>query len=202
MLKPGANLGRHVLLSDAKLGDYTQILDHSLLEECSLGDYTYLAGYNQVAYADIGKFCSLATFVRINPGNHPTYTRVAQHHFTYRSALFGLGEDDRAFFDWRRKDRVVIGHDVWIGHSATVMPGVAVGNGAVIGAGAVVTKDVPPYAIVVGVPARLLKMRFSPEVIARIESIAWWDWDRETLRARLADFRDMDAFWEKYLKQK
>ena len=157
MLNRAPNLGHNVLLSETTLGDYTQILDQCVLEECDIGDFTYLAGYNQVAYASIGKFCSIATFVRINPGNHPTYTRVAQHHFTYRSAMFGFGEDDVSFFDWRREDRVTIGHDVWIGHNATVMPGVTIGNGAVVGTGAVVTKDVAPWTIVGGNPARLIR---------------------------------------------
>jgi len=193
------NLGRNVMLEETTLGAYTQILDHCVLEECDIGDFTYLAGYNQVAYASVGKFCSIATFVRINPGNHPTYTRVAQHHFTYRSAMFGFGEDDAAFFDWRREDRVTIGHDVWIGHNATVMPGVTIGNGAVVGTGAVVTKDVEPYAIVAGVPAKRIRMRFDGETIAKIERVAWWDWSEETIKARLADFRDFERFRQKYL---
>ncbi len=195
-LKP--ELGRDVLLMAATLGAYTQVLDHCVLEECAIGDYTYLAGYNQIAYAQIGKFCSIATFVRVNPGNHPTYTRPAQHHFTYRSALFGLGEDDAAFFDWRREHAVTIGHDVWIGHNATVMPGVAVGNGAVVGTGAVVTHDVPPYAIVAGVPAKIIRMRFDENTAARVEQTAWWDWPHEVLKERMADFRDLEAFLGKY----
>ena len=198
VLTPEPNLGQNVMLLDAQLGRYTQVLDNSVLEECAIGDFSYLAGYNQVAYASLGKFCSVATFVRINPGNHPTYSRVAQHHFTYRSHLFGFGPDDAAFFDWRRASRVTVGHDVWIGHSATVMPGVTIGNGAVVGAGAVVTKDVPPYAIVAGVPAKVIRMRFDGHTIAQIERIAWWNWDEETIRARIADFRDFDMFLAKY----
>lgn len=198
MLNRAPNLGQNVLLMGTTLGAYTQILDQSVLEECDIGDYSYLAGYNQVAYARIGKFCSIATFVRINPGNHPTYMRVAQHHFTYRSAMFGFGEDDASFFDWRREDRVTIGHDVWIGHNATVMPGVTIGNGAVVGTGAVATKDVEPYAIVAGIPAKKIRMRFDGETIAKIERVAWWNWDEETIKARLADFRNFEQFKEKY----
>ena len=73
MLTREPNIGQNVLLQGATLGDYTQVLDNSVLEECILGDYTYLAGYNQIAYAKIGKFCSIASFARVNPGNHPTY---------------------------------------------------------------------------------------------------------------------------------
>ena len=196
-LKP--TIEEDVTLIDARLGAYTQIQAHSVLNEVSFGDFSYCAGYNQIYYANIGKFCSIASFARINPGNHPTYSRVAQHHFTYRSAMYGLGEDDAEFFAWRKESLVTIGNDVWIGHNATVMPGVNIGNGAVIGAGAVVTHDVEPYAIVAGVPAQKIKMRFSDDLIIRIEGSKWWDWDHQIIKERLADFRDFEAFTGKYL---
>ncbi len=93
----------------------------------------------------------------------------------------------------------VIGHDVWIGHNAILMPGVSVGNGAVIGSAAVVTKDVEPYSIVVGVAAKKIGMRFDDALIERIERSQWWHWDHATLQARLADFRDINRFAQKYL---
>ncbi|MRT33049.1 acetyltransferase, partial [Xylella fastidiosa subsp. multiplex] len=87
--------------------------------------------------------------------------RATLHHFTYRArSYWDDAEDETDFFAARRAKRVVIGHDVWIGHGATILPGVTVGNGAVIGAGAVVSKDVAPYTIVGGVPARLIRERF------------------------------------------
>ena len=188
-----------VSLKDTVLGAYTHIYPHCVLNEVDVGDYSYCAGYNQIDYTRIGKFCSIASFVRINPGNHPTYTRIAQHHFTYRSATYGLGSDDPDFFAWRRADPVFIGNDVWIGHNASIMPGVSIGNGAVIGTGAVVTNNVEPYSIVAGVPAKKIKMRFSEEIIEKIERSEWWNWDHETLKARLTDFRNFDEFVKKYL---
>lgn len=187
-----------VRLIDTVLGAYTHIYAHSVLNEVVVGDFSYCAGYNQIDYAKIGKFCSIASFVRINPGNHPTYRRVAQHHFTYRSAAYGLGADDIDFFAWRRADPVFIGNDVWIGHNASIMPGVTIGNGAVIGTGAVVTKNVEPYSIVAGVPAKKIKMRFSDELIEKTEKSKWWDWEYETIKERLPDFRNFDEFAKKY----
>lgn len=199
MLKKEPNVEQDVELVKTKLGNYTQVKAHSVLNEVQIDDFSYCAGYNQIYYAKIGKFCSIASFVRINPGNHPTYTRIAQHHFTYRSKMFDFGEDDKAFFDWRKDNLVTIGHDVWIGHNSCIMPGVTIGNGAVIGTGAVVTKDVEPYSIVVGIPSKKIKMRFSDNLIERIEKSQWWNWDYETIKHRLDEFRNMDEFVRRYL---
>jgi len=188
-----------VILAETILGSYTHVQAHSVFCDVVVGDYSYFAGYNQVFYADIGKFCSVASYARINTTNHPTYDRIAQHHFTYRSKRFGFGDNDEEFFI-RRKDRIVtIGNDVWIGHNAIIMPGVRIGNGAVIGAGAIVIKDVEPYSIVVGVPAKMINKRFSDDLIGKIESIKWWDWDHKTLKERLPDFRNKEEFIRKYL---
>lgn len=199
MLGKEPTIGGNVQLNNVTLGEYTEIHPFCILNDVTIGDFTYLAGCNQIDYAVIGKFCSIATFVRINPGNHPAHTRIAQHHFTYRSSMFGMGEDDAEFFAWRKNSLVTIGNDVWIGHNASIMPGVTIGNGAVIGTGAVVTKDVEPYSIVAGVPAKKINMRFDDKLIEKIEKSGWWDWDYQTIRERLPDFRNMEAFIEKYL---
>ncbi|MNX81991.1 Chloramphenicol acetyltransferase [compost metagenome] len=120
--------------------------------------------------------------------------RATLHHFTYRAhSYWDDAEDETDFFAARRAKRVVIGHDVWIGHGATILPGVTVGNGAVIGAGAVVSKDVAPYTIVGGVPARLIRERFPTELGRQMDDLKWWDWDHATLRVALDDFRNLDA---------
>ena len=188
-----------VELVETTLGAYTHLMAHSVFHDVTVGDYSFFAGYNQVYYSNIGKFCSVASFARINTTNHPTYDRIAQHHFTYRNELFGFGEDDAEFFARRKDKSVIIGNDVWIGHNAVIMPGVNIGNGAVIGAGAVVTKDVEAYSVVAGVPAKKIKMRFSDELIQKIEKSAWWNWGHETIKNRIADFRNMDDFVRKYL---
>ncbi len=141
------------VVRNSEFGRYTYLGPRSHVANSELGDYGYAMGGNQIAHAVIGKFCNLATGVRINPSNHPWW-RATLHHFTYRSASYGFGlADDDGIFEWRAEDQVTIGPDVWIGHNAIVMPGVTIGTGAAVGSGAVVTRDVPPFAIVVGVPA-------------------------------------------------
>jgi hypothetical protein len=147
---------------------------------------------------DIGKFSNIAAMVRINPGFHPM-ERPTLHHFTYRRAKYGLApEDDASFFEWRRRQRVGIGHDTWIGHGVVIMPGVRIGNGAVIGSNSVVTKDVPAYAIAAGAPAKVLRQRFTRSIASAIESTAWWDWDHDTLAERMDDFCDLRRFLSRY----
>ncbi len=186
------------LIEKSRIGSWTEIGRGSHIVESVIGDYSYDDGDVSVFYSEIGKFCSIANRVRINPGNHPQ-DRVTQHHMTYRRKQFGLdAQDDEEFFDWRRAHPCVIGHDVWIGHAAVVLPGVRIGNGAVIGAAAVVTKDVEPYQVVVGVPARPVRSRFSDDVIQGILRSEWWNWDRRELEERWRDLCSVDAFLEKY----
>ena len=180
-------------VSNSTLGRYTEVSERCRLDEVVMGDYSYIMQDGAVWCAEIGKFANIAAAVRINATNHPTW-RATLHHFTYRAAdYFDGAENDHDFFEWRRENRVTIGHDVWIGHGATVLPGVTVGNGAVIGAGAVVSKDVAPYTIVGGVPARLIRERFAPATAEGMEALAWWDWDHDRLFAALGDFRALSA---------
>lgn len=183
---------------DSHIGSWTDIGPNCVIAESTVDDYSYMAGDATMIYAEVGKFCSIASHVRINPGNHPM-DRVTQHHMTYRRRQYGFGPtDDQEFFEWRRSHKCVVGHDVWMGHGALLMPGVYVGIGAVIGAGAVVTRDVNPYEIVVGVPAKPLRKRFDDDVIDKLLRIAWWDWDRSQLEAHFDELLDVRAFVEKF----
>lgn len=180
-------------VSGSTLGRYTEIAEQCRISELEMGDYSYIERGGQVWCATIGKFANIAASVRINATKHPMW-RATLHHFTYRAGDYWPdAEDEQDFFAWRRENRVVIGHDVWLGHGVTVLPGVTIGNGAVVGAGAVVSKDVAPYTIVGGVPAKPIRERFDRDLAARYEALAWWDWEHDRIRAALDDFRHLSA---------
>jgi len=190
-----------VRLRETVIGRRCAIQRNSQLEYASIGDYTYLGEHCEVADAEIGKFCAIANMVRIGAPNHPM-ERPSQHRFTYVPEYYEeTATRDAAFFAGRRAAKVSIGHDVWIGHAAIVLPGVTVGDGAVIAAGAVVSKDVAPYTIVGGVPARQIRERFSREIAAKLAAISWWNWPEEKLFAEVSAFQtgDIEAFCERFL---
>ena len=189
-------------VTKCELGVYTEIAEGVQFTESSLGDYSYLMERCDIIYTGIGKFTNIASDVRINPGNHPMEW-VSQHHFLYRCRMYGFrDEDNSAFFEWRRRQRVTIGHDCWIGHKAIILPGVTIGNGAVVAAGAVVTRDVAPYSVVAGVPAKVVSKRFPKQIWETLEATEWWDWDHETLKSRMDDFYDIRKFLQLYANQK
>lgn len=192
------SIAKTASIVNSHLGCYTEIMDYVSIEDSFIGDYSYVCEYTIISYSVIGKFVSIAPMVRINAPNHPV-ERVSQHHFTYRSEKYGFTlEKDESFFYWRNLQKVEIGHDVWIGHGSVILPSVKIGNGAVIGSMSVVTKDVPPYTIVAGNPARIIRKRFSKKVADAIENTKWWDWPYEMIKERLDDFKDIRRFLYKY----
>lgn len=137
---------------------------------------------------------------RIGPTDRPM-TTASLHHVLYRSSDYWEdAEDDPECFAARAARRTVIGADTWIGHGAIIKPDVTVGLGAIVAAGAVVTKDGPDWTIVAGCPAVPLRRRFSQETGARMQRLAWWDWDHDRLRVALPDFRRLSAddFLDRY----
>ncbi len=192
-----------VRIRECHIGLQCEVLASSVMEYSTLGDFSYIGEYVTVADATIGKFVAIANNVRIGAPNHPM-KRPSQHRITYCPEYYSVNAvRDRAFFAHRHEAVVTVGNDVWIGHGAIVLPGVTVGDGAVIAAGAVVSKDVAPYTIVGGVPAKTIRLRFPPQISTQLQQIAWWDWSLETIIERLADFQDEDvaAFCEKWRNQ-
>lgn len=187
------------IVADCRIGAWTEIGAYTRLVSSTLDDYSYIApAGSDIMYARIGKFASVAAGVRVNPVQHPMQ-RVTQHHCTYRRRQYGFDTvDDEEVFTERRNREVWIGHDTWLGHGSIIMPGITVGTGAVVGAGAVVTKDVAPYTIVAGVPAKVLRRRFPETIAHQLLTVKWWEWPHETLQARFPDLFNVERFLEMY----
>lgn len=187
-------------ITDSTFGAYVEIGKGSRIAHSAFGDYSYCDRFADIANVRIGKFANIAAFTRIGATDHPLHT-VACHHFLYRSDdYWDDAKRDEDFFAQRKSRLAYIGHDTWIGAGAMIKPEVTLGHGAVVAAGAVVTKDVDPYTIVAGTPAKPLRLRQPRWVAERLIELAWWDWSHNALRATLQDFRKLDAeaFLEKY----
>jgi acetyltransferase-like isoleucine patch superfamily enzyme len=177
----------------SRIGRGSKIEAGSAFLNSTMGRYSF-CGYDcEISSADIGDFCSIANFVAIGGGQHPI-------NWVGTSPVFYQGRDSvtKKFASFPRPapKRVIIGSDVWIGYRAVVMQGVKIGHGAVVGAGAVVTRDVEPYSIVAGLPARHLRYRFDGELRAAMLASKWWERDEVTLTTCAHEIRDPKKFLE------
>lgn len=172
------------------VGDYTiynDFVNHPTQFEKNNVLYHYPINQDRLI---IGKFCSIACGAKFlfNSANH-TLKSLSNYTFPLFFEEWGLDKKNVASA-WDNKGDIIIGNDVWIGYEAVIMAGVHIGDGVVIAARAVVTKDVPPYTIVGGTPARKIRMRFEEETIARLQQIQWWNWSVEKIRQSLAYIMD------------
>lgn len=199
-LSPAPTVQDGATVTTSTLGDWVEIGAGSRVANSTIGDYSYCDRMCDIANAEVGKFSNIASFVRIGATDHPL-DRASLHHFLYRSGDYWEdASHDDAWFTARAARMATIGHDTWIGHNAQIKPEVTVGHGAVVASGAVVTKDVAPYTIVAGTPARVLRPRLAPDLAERLMALGWWDWSHDALRDALPDFRNMPvaAFLDKY----
>jgi chloramphenicol O-acetyltransferase type B len=158
---------------DTLIGNGSHILGRVIVNNCKIGHYTYVNKNSLVQNAVVGNYCSIAHDVNIGLGKHPLHLPSSSPIFYLRENTLGINviDDD---LDFNEYEDIQIGHDVWIGARAVIMDGVSIATGAVVAAGAVVTKNVPPYAIVGGVPAKIIKYRFDNEKIERLLKSEWW----------------------------
>jgi len=157
----------------SKLNEFNVLFENVKLNQTIIGRHTYIQKNTCVSHCAIGNFCSIAGNVTIGLGEHPV--NLVSTHPAFFSNSQPLAKTFAKSNISETASPVCIGHDVWIGHGATILDGVTIGNGAVVAAGAVVTKDVPAYAIVGGVPAKVIRFRFEQEVCVRLNAFAWWD---------------------------
>lgn len=165
---------------DTAIGTGVKILDHSKLGSCKIGNYTYIGSSCSFERTTIGSFCSIGPEVICGMGSHPL-DFISTYPGFYSKDASGA-ESLGTTFHFEEKKSVQIGSDVWIGARAIIMGGVKIGVGSVIAAGAIVTKDVPDFAIVAGVPATVKKYRFKPDIISQISQSKWWNLPIEQLK--------------------
>ena len=174
-----------------------RIWEYSRLSSVKMGRHSYCGEGCLIVHATIGRFCSIGNEVIIGTWLHPTHL-VSTFPGFYSSSkhTINLRQDENI----KQTADVFIGNDVWIGHRAILFGGITIGDGAIIGAGAIVTKDVAPYAVVAGVPARTLRKRFQQSTVDHLLKLRWWDYDDETLRKYSDLFGDPDAFLDGFAK--
>ena len=157
-------------------------LDHS-----EVGDYSYIGPNAKIVYTKIGKFCSIAEKSFIGLPSHPISNLSTSPIFISSRNATGSSwvENDVDFEEYKP---VTIGNDVWVGASAMILGGLKIGDGAIVGAGALVTKNIPPYAIVGGIPAKIIRFRFSDDIIRTLLSSKWWNLPEEYLQSKIQLF--------------
>ena len=175
--------GFGISIRNCRFDQYVYIAHHAQIQESYIGNHTSIGRYDKIREAEIGKYCSISWDTTIGAPTHPFHT-ITNCALTYRKE-YGVVEEDGSL----EQKKTIIGNDVWIGCDVTIISGVNVGNGAIIGAGAVVTKDIPPYEIWGGVPARKLGERFDKALVDILQEIQWWNWRTEELRDSLDLFR-------------
>lgn len=180
------------------------IAPNANVDNSSVGDFTSVGRYTDIHNAVIGKFCAISYFCVIGATRH-YIDRLSVSAFPYVKELGFVEESHRIV------EPVTIGNDVWIGCHSIVKPNVCIGDGAVIGANSVVTKDVPPYAIVAGVPAKIIKYRFSEDIIAKLLELEWWNLPYELIRNHISlwqkeisleSIEELISFKEEVLKKR
>ena len=179
-IKENCIIGENSRIRSSILENYVSIDRNNLILASTVGAYTYTGPFDMIFKTSIGKFCSISYGVTIGPPEHD-YSKLTTHPFIY-DRKFNIFDSKELLEVYKVDKSCNIGNDVWIGCNVTILRGVRIGDGAVIGANSLVNKDVPPFAIVGGVPAKIIKYRFTHKQIEQIQNLEWWNWPIEEIR--------------------
>ncbi len=171
------------IINRSVLGKGVIVAGHASINNSTISKYSAIGRYSKITHTQIGKFCAISWDCTINALKHP------QNHLTISAFPYVPEVGGFAAKRIQGYDRVIIGNDVWIGAQVIIMPGLKIGHGSIIGAGSVVTKDVPDYAVMAGVPAKILKYRFDEKTILDLLNIQWWDWPDSKIKNLLHLFK-------------
>lgn len=197
------NISVKASIKNSNIQNYVNIGSKTNFVNSSIDSYSYIGANCLLLNAKIGKFCSIANDVKLICGTHPSKDFVSSSPYFYATVNKNINSfnknldfDEYKFVDSNKKYYCEIGNDVWIGDGVKILQGLKIANGAIIAAGAVVTKDVPPYAIVGGVPAKIIKYRFDKRQIDFLQELKWWDKDINWIKKNARDFNDIEKFME------
>lgn len=174
-------------LVDTRLEGHNEINPGAKIYSSSLGCFTYVNYNSIIANSRIGRFCSIGPGCVIGLGDHPSKKFVSTSPFLYKEGFF------RAYATFVENSEVIIGNDVWIGANVTITNGAIIGDGAIIGANSIVKGQIEPYSIVGGVPAKLIRYRFSESDIQQLLDLKWWDKSLEWIRKHIGLFNDVSS---------
>lgn len=191
---PGCTIMSGVLY-DVRFGESVAILDRAYLDRVSMGNFSYVSNDSRLVNVSVGNFCSIGPYVQIGLGPHPSRIFVSTYPAFYSENNTGcpLAFRENKIFD-DTVPQTFIANDVWIGANVIISGGIQIGTGAIVAAGSVVVKDIPPYAIVGGNPAKIIRYRFSEGQIKILLESEWWDWPIEKIRQHVDDFSDIEKF--------
>lgn len=182
---------------ESTIGDPVGLYEPYQIHQSVIGDYSYVSRNSSISMAKIGKFCSIGPNFICGWGIHPTHgisTAPMFYSASNKSNGMTLSKSNK----YPERKPIEIGNDVFIGANVMVLDGVKIGDGAIIAAGAVVSKDIPDYAVAMGVPIKIVKYRYDQEKIEKIKKIKWWDWEEDKLKEVEKYFDDVDAFLAKH----
>lgn len=178
---------------NSTFGFFNTLQDNVSLNNVDIGDFSYVSFNTSISKTTIGKFCSIGPDCKIGLGKHPTNTFVSTHPAFFSSSKRAqMTFADTNYF--KETEYINIGNDVWLGSNVIIIDGITISDGVIVAAGSVVTKDIPAYAIVGGVPAKIIRYRFDKDVIRKLLDIQWWNNDIEYLKNNFKKFHDIDSF--------